>query len=103
VSGSPYYLPPERLLGTGEDAYSEIYSLGMVMYYALSGQTYFDANEVEALAKRHVSKVRLSVSSKLRGFREELVAVLSKMIKQEPEDRYGNFREVAEAIQAIRE
>lgn len=103
VSGSPYYLPPERLLGKGEDACSEIYSLGMVIYYALSGQTYFDAGEVEALAKRHVSKVRLSVSSKLRGFREDLVAVLTKMIRQEPEERFQSFHEVARAIRAVQE
>jgi serine/threonine-protein kinase len=103
VSGSPYYLPPERLLGKGEDACSEIYSLGMVIYYALSGQTYFDASEVEALAKRHVSKVRLSVSSKLRGFPEDLVAVLTKMIRQEPEERFQSFHEVARAIRAIQE
>lgn len=101
VSGSPYYLPPERLLGTGEDASSEIYSLGMVMYYALSGQTYFDANEVEALAKRHVSKVRLSVSSKLRDFRPEIVDLLSRMIKQEKEERFQTFPEVAEQIKTI--
>jgi serine/threonine protein kinase len=101
VSGSPYYLPPERLLGKGEDASSEIYSLGMVIYYALSGQTYFDADEVEALAKRHVSKVRLSVSSKLRGFPEDIVALLTKMIRQEPEERFQSFHEVARAIRAI--
>lgn len=101
VSGSPYYLPPERLLGLGEDAYSEIYSLGMVLYYALSGKTYYDANEVEALAKRHVSKVRLSMSSKLRGFRSELQDVMSKMIQQEHTLRFQTFVEAATAIKAI--
>ena len=101
VSGSPYYLPPERLLGKGEDASSEIYSLGMVIYYALSGQTYFDADEVEALAKRHVSKVRLSVSSKLRDFREDLVALLTKMIRQERDERFQSFHSVARAVRAI--
>ena len=102
VSGSPYYLPPERLLGTGEDAYSEIYSIGMVMYYALSGQTFFDAKEVEALAKRHLSKVRLSVSGKLRDFRPELVEVLSRMIRPDPAERYQTFHEAARAIEAVR-
>jgi serine/threonine-protein kinase len=102
VSGSPYYLPPERLLGTGEDAYSEIYSIGMVMYYALSGQTFFDAKEVEALAKRHLSKMRLSVSGKLRDFRPELVEVLGRMIRQEPGERYQTFHEAARAIEAVR-
>ena len=102
VSGSPYYLPPERLLGTGEDAFSEIYSIGMVMYYAISGQTFFDAEEVEALAKRHLSKVRLSVSGKLKNMRPELVEVLSRMIKQEPNERYQSFREVSDAIRKLR-
>lgn len=101
VSGSPYFLPPERLLGTGEDAFSEIYSLGMVMYYALSGQTYFDANEVEALAKRHVSRARIKVSSKLRDFRPELVEVMTKMIRQEPAERYQTFEEAGVAIKAL--
>ena len=101
VAGSPYYLPPERLLGLGEDAYSEIYSLGMVMYYALSGQTFFDAEEVEALAKRHVSKMRISVSSKMRGFRPELVEVLSTMINKEGPQRYQTYADVAAAIRKI--
>ncbi len=101
ISGSPYYLPPERLLGLGEDAYSEIYSLGMVLFYALTGQTYYDASEVEALAKRHVSKVRLSISSKLRGFRPEMVQLLSSMIKQECNERFQTFSEAMAAIEEV--
>ncbi len=98
VTGSPYYLPPERLWGTGEDAYSEIYSLGMVLYYALTGQTFFDADEVEALAKKHVSRVRLSVTSRLKGFPPGLVEVLTRMIRQTPEERSQSFAEAAGAL-----
>ena len=101
ISGSPYYLPPERLLGQGEDMFSEIYSLGMVMYYALTGETYFDAEEVESLAKRHVSKARLSVSGRMRDFRPELVALLTSMIKQDATQRYQSFAEVAMVIRTI--
>jgi len=95
VTGSPYYLPPERLWGMGEDAYSEIYSLGMVMYYALTGNTFFNAEEVEELAKKHISKMRLSVTSRMRGFEPRLVDVLDRMIQQEPEKRYPTFEELA--------
>lgn len=101
ISGSPYYLPPERLQGTGEAPCSEIYSLGMVMYYALTGETFFDADQVESLARRHTSKFRASVSGKLRNFRSELVTVLSKMIKQDKEERYQSFKEVTKEIMAI--
>lgn len=101
ITGSPYYVPPERLWGIGEDAYSEIYSLGMVMYYALTGHTFFDSDEVESLAKRHVSKVRLTTASKMRGFRPELVGVLSKMIKQDYRERYRTYEEFEQVLQLL--
>jgi serine/threonine-protein kinase len=101
VSGSPYYIPPERLWGTGEDAFSEIYSLGMVIYYALTGKTYYDASEAESLAQRHLSTVRIATSAKLKEFRPELVAVLSKMIKQDPSERYQTFAECRAAIREL--
>ena len=95
ITGSPYYLPPERLRGDGEDAYSEIYSLGMVLYYALTGRTFFDADEVEALARKHVSQMRLSVESRMKDTRPELAQILARMIRQEPGERYQTFAEVA--------
>lgn len=101
VSGSPYYMPPERLWGMGEDAYSEIYSLGMVMYYALTGRTYFDSGEVDSLARRHISRVRLTAASKMREFRPELVEVLSKMVKQDCRERYQTFEEVRVALRVL--
>jgi len=101
VSGSPYYMPPERLWGLGEDAYSEIYSLGMVMYYALTGRTYYDSDEVDSLARRHISRVRLTAASKMREFRPELVEVLSKMVKQDHRERYSTFEEVRVALRVL--
>jgi serine/threonine protein kinase len=98
VSGSPYYIPPERLWGTGETMASEIYSLGMVMYQALTGQTYYDANEVEELAKRHISNTRLAVSGKMKGFGTDLVDIMTKMLKRDKEERYQSYAEVARDI-----
>ena len=34
VNGAPHFMPPERLTGAGESVWSEIYSLGMLMYYS---------------------------------------------------------------------
>jgi len=101
VSGSPYYLPPERLQGTGETAASEIYSLGMLIYYALTGKTYYDASEVEELAQRHLATLRVNSVSKMEGVRPSLSALLDSMIRQNPKDRPQSFHEVAEAIKAI--
>jgi len=101
VSGSPYYLPPERLQGTGETAASEIYSLGMLIYYALTGKTYYDASEVEELAQRHLSALRINSTAKMEGVRPSLSALLNQMIRQNPQERPQSFHEVAAAIKAI--
>ena len=73
----------------------------MVVYYALTGKTYYDATEAESLAKRHLSTVRVATSAKMKEFRPDLVAVLSKMIKQDPHERYQTFAECRTAIQGL--
>lgn len=101
ISGSPYYMPPERLLGEPEDAYSEIYSLGMVMYHALTGHTLYDANELESLAKKHVAKMKVSNLAKMTNMSTGMAELLDRMIQQSPEERPQTFQEVFDGLKAI--
>ena len=101
IAGSPYYIPPERLLGEGEDASSEIYSIGMVMYYAITGQNYFNADEIDALAKRHVSGLRLSNTGKMDGFTPSLAELMDLMIRQHKKERPQDFLSVAKRLEEI--
>ena len=100
ISGSPYFMPPERLLGNPEDACSEIYSIGMVVYNALTGHTIYDADDLDALAHRHVAKVKISNASKMEGIEPEMAKILDKMIKREPQERYQTFTELADVLKA---
>ena len=101
VSGSPYYLPPERLLGQGENASSEIYSLGMVMYHALTGKTFYDADEMQALVRRHISGLRINSTAKMRGLRSSIGILLDAMVRQEPSERPQDFTYIADTLKAI--
>jgi len=102
VEGSPFYMPPERLSGGGERACSEIYSLGMVLYNAMAGKTYFSANELKQLARQLTSVARLSnLDSKMKTIEPEIAKMIDKMIKREPERRHQNFIEVEQDILAI--
>lgn len=95
VEGSPFYMPPERLSGSGEGPHSEIYSLGMLLYHTLVGKTYFSANELKELARQLMRKVRLTnVQGKMRSIRPDIATILDKMIKREPKERYQTFIEV---------
>ncbi len=101
VPGSPYYIPPERLLAEPENAASEIYSLGMVMYYGLTGNNYFNASEIDALAKRHVSDLRISNTGKLNGISPKLAQIIDLMIRQNNAERPQDFLEVANVLKNL--
>ena len=56
VLGTVYYLSPEQVSGDAVDARSDIYSLGVVGYFALSGRFPFDAELASAVLIAHVTK-----------------------------------------------
>lgn len=95
IQGSPLYFPPERLLGEGEQAYSEIYSLGLVLYFALTGRPYYNATEIEAVAQLHVwSTDTEDQERKLSALSPDLAEVLMHMIQRQGRERYQTYLEV---------
>ncbi len=92
IEGSPFYLPPERVVGAPEGEYSEIYSLGMVVFHMLAGKTYYSEAEIKDLISKHVTSLRIStVETHLRHCTRRSVEILDKMIKRRPNDRYHSF------------
>ena len=73
----------------------------MIMYQALTGKTFFDAAEIDSLAKRHLSKMRLSVESKLDGINPALAKILAGMVAQKQQDRPQSFPEVFEMLKPL--
>jgi len=104
VSGSPIYWPPERVMGEVEMARSEIYSIGMVLYHCVQGEPYFQAKEIDAMARKHVRSFRLSnFDQKMKGLNPDLARVIVKMIARDPNDRYQSFAEVEYELTRILE
>ena len=97
IEGSPYYIPPERIVGVGESQYSEIYSLGMVMFHILAGEPYYSADDIRSLVGKHVLSLRVcDVGQKLPPkTNPHLVGILNRMIERIPEKRYSTYMEVA--------
>src|SRR3990172_13085326 len=56
ITGTPAYLSPEQARGFPGDMRSDIYSLGVILYEILTGQTPFQGNPVSIVFK-HVSEL----------------------------------------------
>lgn len=97
IQGSPYYIPPERIVGAGESQHSEIYSLGMVLFHILAKKPYYSAEDVKSLVSKHVVALRVnSLAGKLPAkINPKIINALSKMMARNPENRYHTYKEAA--------
>ena len=102
VMGSPMFLPPERCTLSEEGMYSEIYSLGMVVFYCLAGKPYYASNDIDEIISMHTRKMRRkSVASMLPDINPDIVHIIEKMIKRAPADRYQTFESVYNEFKII--
>ena len=104
VEGSPQYLPPERCNFEKEDMYSEIYSLGMVLFFCITGVPCFTGNSPEKLLEQHVRQLRLkSVFERLENSNPDIAVIIEKMVKRNPEERFQTYSEVVTELETIYE
>lgn len=102
IQGSPHYIPPERILGEPEGEFSEIYSLGMLLFHMLNGNTYFNETEINKLIEKHAEEVNYeSVRPRLNNCHQKTIEMIDKMIKKNPADRYQNFQELKDDVHLI--
>lgn len=98
TDGAPHFMPPERLTGEGESVWSEVYSLGMLMYYSLTGQTFFESGEVQETAERYLTDGREDLIFENIGLGEGLAQIVLRAIQPEPSERYVSFESLEEAL-----
>jgi serine/threonine protein kinase len=96
-------MPPERICGLPENMSSEIYSLGMVMFHALSRKTYYTATGAFEVSRKHVNSLRMAnVANRIPGTVSPKIAeILDRMIARAPAERYQTYRETAVAIKNV--
>ena len=100
LTGTPAYMPPERILSAVVDERSDIYSLGCTAYWMLTGQTVFKGESTKMLIDH--TKTAPLPPSKATGIAiperlEQIVlACLEKAPEQRPQTALDLFRQLEE-------
>jgi serine/threonine-protein kinase len=102
ITGTPHYMPPEAVQSPDRvDARSDLYSLGAVGYYLLSGRTVFTGDNVVAVLADHLHTPPVPPSRHLdRPLPGDLEAVLLRCLAKDPADRPASADELDAALAA---
>ncbi len=100
--GTAKYLSPEQVMGSAIDPRSDLYSLGVLLFEALTGNVPFKAgtDAATALARLHQDPPQLRT---LRpNVPPELEAIVAKLMARNPDDRFSRASAVQEALVRLR-
>jgi serine/threonine-protein kinase len=95
--GTPEYMSPEQASGENLDGRSDLYSLGLVGYFSLTGTVPFTGSTQAVLAQQ-ITKDAPSVSSVARGVPRQLAEAIDRCLLKDSSRRFANGAELADAL-----
>jgi eukaryotic-like serine/threonine-protein kinase len=100
VMGTPHYLSPEQAQGLEVTAVSDLYSVGVMLYEALTGRVPFEGDSAVAVAMKQVSQVPQRPSSINPRVSPALDAVVMRALEKEPGQRFQSADAFIAALDA---
>jgi eukaryotic-like serine/threonine-protein kinase len=101
VFGTPQYMAPESIRGAEVDARADLYALGAVGYYLLTGEDVFSGGTVLEVCSHHLQSAPVPVSERLGApVPADLESVVMRCLEKEPDDRFADARALRDALRA---
>lgn len=101
VVGTPHFMSPEAISQPETvDARSDLFSLGAVGYWLLTGTTLFQGENVEAVLERHLKEQprHLAELKTKHGHSQDLYQVIMHCLAKTPAERPASATQLAEAL-----
>ncbi|MCK5843875.1 MAG: serine/threonine protein kinase, partial [Victivallales bacterium] len=96
ISGTPQYLAPEYIDGKKLNVETDIYSLGITLFYMVSGELPFQAGTPMALLSKQLNEKPPVLSEVTDGVSPEFAALVDSMLLKDPVERISLEDMVAE-------
>ena len=98
VVGTPEYMSPEQAAAEPVDGRSDLYSLGIVGHFMLTGQLPFTAPTAHAVLMAHLTKPAPPVATIARAVPRPLAQAIDRCLEKEPARRFESGEALADAL-----
>jgi len=100
LTGTPAYMSPEQARGDAADERSDIYSLGAVAYFLVTGQPPFARVNAMQVLMAHMRDAPVSPATLRPEVHADLDAVILRCLAKEPQDRFADVASLSAALAA---
>lgn len=101
VVGTPHYMSPEQAAGEAVDARSDIYSLGAVAWFALTGAPPFEGETAGQIMAMHLTTPLPALAERRPDLPAPLVELVERTLEKEPADRVQSGEELVSALEPM--
>ncbi|MCR4338308.1 MAG: protein kinase [Gemmatimonadaceae bacterium] len=98
VMGTAEYMSPEQAAGESVDGRSDLYALGVVGYYMLSGGVPFAGPTVAATLAKQITQAAAPLTSVAPGVPAPLAHAIDRCLAKDPAARFEGGEQLAEAL-----
>ena len=99
LAGTPAYMSPEQAGGAEDvDARSDIYSVGCVAYFLLTGRPPFTGSSAMRIMAAHLYETPSPLGDHCSDIPEELQAIVAHCLAKEPADRFACIHDLERAL-----
>jgi serine/threonine-protein kinase len=98
VLGTPAFMSPEQAAGQPVSPRGDVYSLGAVAFFALTGRPPFTGKAVGELLSAHLTQPPPAVAAFRPDVPADLATVVARCLAKDPADRYGSAEELERAL-----
>ena len=101
VYGTPNFMSPEQFSAEKLDHRTDIYSLGVILFYMFTGELPFIATSYIEVARKHMNEQPPLLRSKRPEAPPELERLTDKALAKNPVDRFSNASELSNALSRL--
>ena len=103
VMGTLDYMSPEQCMGEELDGRSDIYSLGIVLYQAVTGNVPFETTNLSTAIRSHMEMAPPPPTIYRSDLPDSVVRIIERSLEKHPADRYHTADDMARALRSVME